>query len=302
MLRRALVVLAPAVLTLATVGCNNCPTYALPVTAGTVSAPEITEASGLAVSRLDPSILWVHNDSGDSARLFAIGTDGSYRGTFPVSGASASDWEDMAIGPGPVADVPYLYVGDIGDNGESRATIQVYRAPEPTVPATPGTYPIAGVERLELAYPDGPHNAETLMVDPANGDLYLVTKPATAGTASKVFRAAAPLASGSTISLAEVASLVFGQGSLPGGAQPTGGDIDAERNYVAIRTYTSAFAFCFNAGASVADTLTTSPCNVPLLLEPQGESFAFDADGSSYFTLSEFANQPLHRADRTSAP
>lgn len=299
---RRLLALAPAMLTLAAVGCNNCPTYALPVTAGTVSAPEITEASGLAVSQLDPSVLWVHNDSGDSARLFAIGTDGGHRGTFPLVGASASDWEDMAIGPGPAAGVPYLYVGDIGDNGESRSTIQVYRVPEPAVPATPGSYPVTGAERLELAYADGPHNAETLLVDPANGDLYIVTKPATAGTASKVFRAAAPISAASTTTLTEVASLVFGQGSLPGGAQPTGGDIDAGRNYVAIRTYTSAFAFCFTAEATVAETLTTSPCSVPLLLEPQGESFAFDADGSSYYSLSEFANQPLHRADRTSAP
>ncbi len=284
-------------------GCDaHCPDYGTPVVAGVVAQSDVTEASGVAGGRLDPSVLWIHNDSGDAARVFAIDTAGAWRGTFLFDGATATDWEDIAVGPGPEAGVPYLYVGDIGDNGESRASVSVYRAPEPVVGEVPGTVSLAGVERIRLAYPDRPHNAETLLVDPANGDLYIVTKPAAAGLASQVFQAAAPLDTVATTTLTEVASLVFGADPLPGGAQPTGGDIDGLRQFIAIRTYTSAFAWCFEPGATVADTLAGPPCSLWLAGEGQGEALGFAADGSAYFTLSEGAHPSLHRYDRIPTP
>ena len=45
--------------------------------AGHVESPEINEASGLATSRQHNAVVYTINDSGDSARLFAIGLDGS---------------------------------------------------------------------------------------------------------------------------------------------------------------------------------------------------------------------------------
>ena len=88
------------------------------------------------------------------------------------------DWEDIAIGPGPQANVDYLYVGEIGDNDSKHKSIKIYRVPEPNVDAnqTPVVVTVRGVETIELTYPDGPRNAETLMVDPLTKDIYIVSK------------------------------------------------------------------------------------------------------------------------------
>ncbi len=302
MIRRSLI-LASVAASFSGLGCDaHCPDFGQATVAGVVTHAEVTETSGIVGGRLDPSLLWIHNDSGDSARVIAIDTTGAWRGTFTFDGAGATDWEDIAIGPGPVAGVPYLYAGDIGDNGESRSSIRVYRAPEPAVGSIPGTFPVGDVEEIRLQYPDRPHNAETIFLDPENGDLYIVTKPSAAGAASQVFQAAAPLDANATAPLTEVASLVFGADPLPGGAQPTGGDIDPLREFIAIRTYTSAFAWCFDPGATVAATLAGPPCSLWLGAEGQGESLGFNADASAYFTLSEGMNQPLHRYDRLAVP
>src|SRR5439155_4051433 len=102
-------------------------------TTGTIASPALGETSGIAAGRRVNGVWWVHNDSGDGARVFAIGTDGRDLGEFALSGATAVDWEDIAAGPGPSAGVAYLYVADIGDNAKSRAAVRVYRVLESLV-------------------------------------------------------------------------------------------------------------------------------------------------------------------------
>ena len=87
---------------------------------GTVASDAITEASGIAASPRFDNVYWVHNDSGDSARVFAIAGTGQTIGEYALSGATAIDWEDIAAGLGPTAGVSYLYLGDIGDNAGGR--------------------------------------------------------------------------------------------------------------------------------------------------------------------------------------
>ena len=178
----------------------------VPSTPGTLASAEMDETSGLVVSAKNPGTLWANNDSGDVARLFAISPTGAFRGIYPLAGATALDWEDVAIGPGPTPDTPYLYVGDIGDNAENRPNIVVYRVAEPDVAGDGGTYPLDGVDALTLQYPDGPHDAEALMVDPRSGELYIVVKHL-AGGAAGVYRAPARLAAGTTTVLERVGEL-----------------------------------------------------------------------------------------------
>ena len=83
---------------------------------GLVTNHKIDEASGIASSRVNSNIIWVHNDSGDLAKIYAIGLDGSYLGVLRLEGVIARDWEDMCIGPGPKDNSDYIYIGDIGDN------------------------------------------------------------------------------------------------------------------------------------------------------------------------------------------
>lgn len=262
-----------------------CPTFGSATVAARTPLLEVREASGLVASRLTPGVFWLHNDSGDTARVFAVDSNSlvAARATYTFSGVTANDWEDLAIGPGPEAGAPYLYVGDHGDNGTSRDAVQVYRVKEPANPSGTGTFPTS--ERFELVYPDGPHDAESLLVDPRTGDVYIVVK-AVSG-ASPVFRAAAPLSSAAPITLEQVASLTFGAGALAGDTTTTGGDISPSGAELLVRTYDTAFIWRRTASATVAEALATEPCPVPLATEGQGEAIGFAADGSAYYSTGE---------------
>src|SRR4051812_2424896 len=133
------------------------------VQTGTVQNNSVNEASGIAASRMNSNVLWTHNDSGDSARVFAMTTTGTNLGTYSFSGAGASDWEDIAVGPGPTLGAQYLYAADIGDNGASRSTVQIYRVLEPVVSdvQSPVSTSLSGVATLRFAYPDGARDAES---------------------------------------------------------------------------------------------------------------------------------------------
>ncbi|WP_431213652.1 hypothetical protein ACQ86N_01695 [Puia sp. P3] len=168
----------------------------------------LDEISGIVVSPDQPGVLFVHNDSGDSSRFFAIGPDGRMKAIFHFEGEAAArlgvhDVEDIAIGPGPDSGVNYIYLGDIGDNAASRGFVTVYRIKEPVVsagaglvgglralpegPRAVGGGSAAGAggevphfevvaEPLYLQYPDGARDAETLMVDPILREIYIVSK------------------------------------------------------------------------------------------------------------------------------
>ena len=217
-----------------------------------------------------------------------------------------SDWEDMAIGPGPQPGEDYLYLGDIGDNAAKRTEIVVYRAVEPDIDSKVGP-DIEGVERIVLRYADAPHDAETLLVDPLSGDLVIVTKEIATGNAGVYWASAAALATGdATLERAggiakarltpasaapeDASALVRGVGYLP-----TGGDVSRDGALIAIRTYGAVFVWARSEGASLADALSGVPCEVPSAIEPQGEAIAFDPSGDGYFTVSEGADPPLYR-------
>src|SRR5262245_49971144 len=92
----------------------------------------LDEVSGMEQSRANPGVFWVHNDSGDKPRVYAVSRAGALLGTYTLQGASAVDWEDMSIGPAPNGSY-YLYMADIGDNNARRRSIKIYRVLEPAV-------------------------------------------------------------------------------------------------------------------------------------------------------------------------
>ena len=103
----------------------DCPTFMDGAQLGTVESSLLTEISGVAASRKNADVLWVHNDSGDSARIYAMSIQGKHLGVYNLVGASATDWEDIAVGPGPVEGQDYVYAGDVGDNTRQRPSVTV---------------------------------------------------------------------------------------------------------------------------------------------------------------------------------
>jgi hypothetical protein len=278
-------------------------------TPGVVASADLVEISGLAASRAYTGLIWAHNDSGDTARVFAMDIRGEHLGAFTLAGAEAIDWEDMAIGPGPQAGVDYLYLADIGDNQAQRPEVHIYRVPEPAVDADAlaSAADLSGVDKLVLRYPDRPHDAEVLLVDPATGDVLIITKEI-AGGPSFVFRAPGSVDTGTAFVLELVAEIPFpsfvSSTEIPADASalvrgvghlPTGGDISPDGGLVAIRTYATIWVWPRAAGTTAWDAFSETPCEAPSSIEAQGEALAFDADGRGYLTVSEGPNQPLHR-------
>lgn len=272
----------------------ECPTFAAAQQLGTITDAEIVETSGVVASRRQTDVLWLHNDSGDGARVFAVRPTGETVTSYRLVGALAFDWEDLALGPGPTPDVDYLYLGDIGDNPMLRAYVTIHRVPEPTVPASPTpAQDLEGAVALDLAYPDGPHDAETLLSDPRTGDLLIVTKEASG--LSRVFRATAPIAEDETTTMEEIATLAFGSDPLPGNALATGGDIADDGSFAVVRTYSHAFAWRRPIGLDLAAAFATEPCPLPALQDPDGEAIAVLPGRAGLVTISEGAMVPIWR-------
>jgi hypothetical protein len=270
-------------------------------TPGAIASDALDETSGIAASRRVDGVWWVHNDSGDSARVFAISGTGQTLGEYPLSGATAVDWEDIAAGPGPVSGTSYLYVGDIGDNASARSTVQVYRVPEPLVdPTKPLGAPqtIGGVATLNLRYPDGAHDAEGLFVDPTNGDVYVVTKDLSGGVARVFLAPASSPVDGTVTTLTQVATVALG--SLHG---VTGADITPAGDVIALRTYFGVVLYPRPSGTTVANAFAQPSCagaappfgSSSSASEPQGEAIGFTRDGRGYLTVSEGLHPSLHR-------
>src|SRR5262245_6523130 len=277
----------------------SCPVFPDSSVPVDVTSTSVTEASGLAISGSNPGIYWTHNNSGDSARFFAVdGSTGGVVATYELVGASAVDWEDMALGPGPVAGVDYLYLADIGDNAESRPSIRVYRVPGPAVDArrTGQTFQLTDWAALDMFYPDGAHNAETIFVDPRDADLYVVTKSSSG--LSHVFLYPFPHDDASAVTMTEAATVSLVDQSSSA-RLVTGGDTSPDGRRIALRTYSAVWGWTVDPDQTVADALAGTPCALPAIAEPQGEAVAFAPDSLAYFTISEGSFPVVHRFARS---
>ncbi len=249
----------------------------IPIDTGT---GERTEISGLAVSRRNPGILWVHDDSGGMAVLHAVDLSGALRQRY-VLNVTPNDWEDVCLGPGPNASVEYLYIGDVGDNGSRRDHVTLLRVEEPLVPASPGPEIALAHEAFALAYPGGPRDCEALVVDWATGAPYLLEKSSAGGDA---YRVPMPLDPAWTPATPGPLEAVTTTRPLP--ADVTAADAARDGTFIAYRTYTQAYTLpVLGAGLSSAFTATACSFTAPLL--GQYESLGIAPDGLSIYTTTE---------------
>ncbi len=256
-----------------------------------VPYPALQELSGLAASRVHDGVLYAHNDSGDTARFFAITADGAAAGEFVLKGELATDWEDVAAGPCDAGRC--LFFADTGDNDAKRAEVALVKVTEPSLPPQPGAPIELSAERVRFVYPDGPHDVEALLVHPESGDAYLVTKVEPGPSA--VYKLAAPLAAGAVRTATKVATL-----SVPAGGSLliTGGDAHPCGDRLILRTYSGLFEYRAPTGAPFEAAFDAVPVSLTAPSfgeEPQGEAVAYLASGLGFVTGSE---DPLHKAAR----
>jgi hypothetical protein len=274
--------------------------YGPPVKLGVLSHKEVSESSGIVSSRTTPELYWTHNDSGDGPFLYAFDSQGAHKGVWRVTGATARDWEGIAVGPGPERSTNYLYIGDIGDNRGAHSEVRVYRVPEPVItPADASSTkanPISTkeVEIIRLRYPDGRHDAEALLVHPVSGNIYIVIKVPFGNPV--IYEAPA------SQSTAEVATMVrIAEIRLPAffGGLITGGDISPDGSRVALCDYDQGYELVLPHGGVPFNEIWKQPLQpIDIGERKQGEAIGYRLDGQALLATSEGKRSPLFQVVR----
>lgn len=249
----------------------------------TVQDKRIRESSGLVASPTHPGLVWTVNDSGDAAIVYGVWLrTGRTVARLRLAGVQARDWEAMT-GARRADGRGLLWIGDIGDNRAVRESVLLHLVVEPRAVTSQTVSPVS----VRVRYPDGPHDAETLIWTP-DGRLLLVTKGVLSGVIYQVPPAAvtAALAGRSTpgpalaVRLGSVAMLVTDGAALPDGR-------------IILRGYEGATIYP-NPNPRAGGTLSALR-RVALPPQPQGETLAVVDDGAAVLVGSEGVRQPLHR-------
>ena len=248
----------------------------VPVAACAITDPELSELSGLVA---DDEHWYATNDGGSVVSVFVMGRDCQVQEV--VTGdVDPYDVEDMAIDRNGT-----FWLSDTGDNDADRDTVALIamtRGGESTL--------------YRLTYPDGKHDAEALLLDPA-GTPYVITKSPLG--AADVYRPAGPLASPGPTPLQHVLTVRLNSTDTSGGPVPgvvgsvtvTGAAASPDGTAVALRTYTDAYLFPMVDG-DVVGAFSAQPVRVPLANEAQGEAIAFQPDGA-LVSASEGVGEPV---------
>lgn len=252
-----------------------------------VSAPELTEVSGIAASLKNEGVLWVHNDSGAQPVIYALDAQGALLGTWTIEDTAHIDWEDIARARCPQGAGSCLYIADIGNNSKTRQDLRVIVVPEPDVDPqdAPITASVAPVATWALSYPQsvGDQDAEGLMVTPG-GKLYVVTKDLRDAHLVEFVR------SGDTLT-----GVDHGVERRP---LVTAIDLADDGSRVVFRNYFKGEVFELERPEHPEDVwgAQAAPERFNIRSETQGEAIAFTPDGRMV-SLSERLDQPLHYYD-----
>jgi hypothetical protein len=229
-----------------------------------VSDSRLAELSGMVVHDGD---LWGLSDGGSRVQVHRIDRSGCDVVDTRTADVDPYDVEDLAAGPDGA-----LWAADLGDNERHRDTVAVIVMPE------------RGPAQLHrLTYPDGPHDAEALLVDDHRRP-FVITKEV--GRPAGLYRTAEPPEGEGPTPLLPVGELNLPVSDTRGGPVGgigtrlvTGAAMSEDGTVVAVRTYTDAWLFPVDGGDLVA-ALNQTPVRVPLPDELQGEAIAFDEDGA----------------------
>jgi hypothetical protein len=243
-----------------------------------VQDDKMDEISGIAASRYTQGAVWIEEDSGNENKIYLIGEDGITKASYKLPHVSFLDWEDMAIAPGPQAGIPYIYVAEIGDNYRIAPFRSVYRFSEPDLrnKSFPVTDSISKIDIINFQYPDGPRDAEALMVDPLTKDMYVISKEEkTAG----LYVAAYPQELNKLIKLKKLGNLPF--------TRIVAADISADGTEILLKDLSDIYYWKRNNTETIAQALQKPPARISYYIEPQGEAVCWKADGTGYYTISE---------------
>ncbi len=274
--------------------------YDKPRIVGEIKSAEINESSGLAASPCQPNVLWTHNDSGDGPYIFAIDSSGANLGTWKVQDAVNTDWEDLA----PFKDTNgqcFLFIGEIGNTEKAERTEhKIYRVKEPLVSQQfansnrNNAAPTEPADTLTFRYSDASHDAESLLVHPRTGDIYILTKHR--NKPSSIYQIKPDFSTGGVTVAQKISEIAVP--AIPNGFL-TGGSISPDGTRVILCDYAAAYELSLPSGAANFDEIwKQKPLAIDLGSRKQGEAISYNADGTSIFATSEKRGSPLIEVKR----
>jgi hypothetical protein len=220
---------------------------------GRIQSSAVVESSGLVASRRNRGFFWTHNDNPADA-VYAMTADGVVTNAIEIKNVQFEDWEDIA------AAGSRLYLADIGNNDHHRNHVDVYAVPEPTLRRPRDVQP---VRHWKLNYPDGPFDAESLLVSRGFG--YVIAKDVSAGQVYR-FRLTA-----------KAETTLEAQCTLDVSAPPAGADLTPDNARLAVITHSGAYLFALPRRVPKAGTIEPA-LFVPFSHE-QMEGCCFTRDG-----------------------
>jgi hypothetical protein len=272
------------------------PTFAGPTIAGQLASPPRLETSGLAASRRNPDLLWVHDDHGGAAELYAVTTRGEAIGTLKIRGAKNEDWEDLAAYE--LDGKAWLLIADTGDNDAKRTTTFLHIIEEPARAQLGPTNELAvrPARTLQVRYEDGARDCESVAVDANERAVYLLSKR---DDVPRLYRVDLTPKDGDAILVARRV------GTVPSIPQPTAAqrkvkghvgrrraevtamDFTADGSAALVLTYGDLLLFPRRAGETWAAALGRRPMRLPAHNLEQAEAACFTVDGKKIFVAGE---------------
>ena len=265
---------------------------------GTILDEDLAEVSGIAVSRIRDDTLWVINDSGNSASVYALDSKGERICTLNIQGVANNDWEDIASFE--YEGNAYLLIADVGDNFARRSRCFLHFVEEPDLREARETPCLLSAKpswSITYAYEDGPRDCESVAVDAAGGKILLLSKRDIPPVLYEL-----PLTKEKN-AVAEKCAVI---GPLPRRAadnsrfwknsnQPTAMDISADGLFAVVLTYSSAFRFTRKRSTDWTEAFMTPPKEIPIPALQQAESICLSRDGKDIYITSEQLPAPLIR-------
>ena len=267
---------------------------------GIIQDENLSEISGLAASAIYPGNWWLHNDSRHGSRIYLVSETGNTLKNIELPGIENHDWEDIARFSH--VQKSWLVIGEIGDNFGKRPSISLHFLPEPT-----GSTVTARIKHsIQLSYPDGPRDCESLAVDPRDGFIYLISKR---DHPARLYRIAIEQAFTSEVDELEFVGEV---NSIPAHSkadiaadpergqwsdQATAMDISADGSLIALQTYKMAMVFKRKSEQTVLDALNGKATTLDTQSLTQEEAIAFSLDGKYLLITTEKLPAPLLRVD-----
>jgi hypothetical protein len=264
---------------------------------GVLLDSQLAEISGLAASRRHRNVLWLQDDGGNPARLFAVSPDGDRLATLRIEGVTKTDWEDLAAFR--LDGRNYLLIADIGDNGGLRRTLQLHVIEEPARLENARLKPSWSIA---FRWPDGARDCEAIAVDVHAGRILLISKkrqppelftlPLRAQPGVQTARRIGTLAGVPQPTARELRANAK-QARIMN--QVTAADVTPDDSTLAVMTYRNVLLYPRRNGESWAGAVARAPRVIELPWIPQAEALGWTADGKALYATGEFIPAPLYR-------